>query len=113
MDKSKLEADSFVDQSKLEVPGDSGVCVTVLDVGKLGEATRRIAESQASSGPRGWRFIAVLALVTWACAASVICVMQARTIDQLQVIRNESAERVIGKVHVLKEAAADGKEARE
>lgn len=87
MDKSQLEARAVMDKSKLEVASDRDICVTVLNVDKLGEAARCIVASEKGGRISGWGVVAIISLITWATTATVISVMQSRTIDQLQVIR--------------------------
>lgn len=104
VDKSKLEAGANLDQSKLEVAGDRDICVTVLNVDKLREAAGCIVASEKGGGISGWGVVAIISLITWATTATVISVMQSRTIDELQVIRaGSAAAQVPGEVY------ADGK----
>ena len=87
----ELKRTSKMDEDKLEANSNSDICVTVLNVDRLREASRAIAEGETISGIYKW---SIATLITWALAASVFSVMEWQTISTLrkynpQIISNQ------------------------
>lgn len=80
-----------VDEGQLEIGSYRDICVTVLNVDQLNKAARSVVESKASSRIRRWCSIAV---ITWATTATIIAVMQYRTIQELEVLSRQQVQSI-------------------